>query len=120
MVEARANVESLAHALGFLPDDVTHVATAISYLARVILENAGAGQIVLAAVDQTHRRGIVTIGRSAEPAGDQYWPISQRLWDLRMLVDELTISESGRRAAVMFKKWHPSDSNGRNLARAAG
>ena len=103
--------------LGFSTSDQALVATAISELARNILEYAGYGEIIFELAQQGGRRGIVVIARDQGPGipdiekamQDGYsttkslglgLPGSRRLMD-----DFEIVSQVGEGTTVTVKKW---------------
>jgi len=67
IVTARLEGRALAERLGFSPGEATLVATAISELARNIVQYAGKGDIVLRSAHNGKRNGIVVIARDQGP-----------------------------------------------------
>jgi serine/threonine-protein kinase RsbT len=67
IVTARLQGRGLAQQLGFSPGEATLVATAISELARNIVQYAGKGDIELRTVNNGNRRGIVVVARDRGP-----------------------------------------------------
>jgi serine/threonine-protein kinase RsbT len=67
IVTARLQGRALAEKLGFSPGEATLVATAISELARNIVQYAGKGDIVLRAATNGTRRGVVVVARDRGP-----------------------------------------------------
>ncbi len=67
IVTARLQGRTLAEQLGFSPGEATLVATAISELARNIVQHAGSGDILLRSVHNGTRRGIVVVARDQGP-----------------------------------------------------
>ena len=67
VVTARLEGRSLAERLGFTAGDATLVATAISELARNIVQHAGHGDIVLRSTTDGARHGIVVVARDRGP-----------------------------------------------------
>src|SRR5689334_1296312 len=59
IVTARQKGRTLAMALGFDGADLTLIATAISEVARNIVDHAKQGEIVLEAINQGNKRGII-------------------------------------------------------------
>jgi serine/threonine-protein kinase RsbT len=117
MVPARAHGRALALELGFTRTDATLVATAISEIARNIVVHAGRGEIVLRAVSEDDRDGIVVVARDAGPgirdldAALQHGYASRGglglgLPGARRLMDEFEVtSELDRGTTVTMKKW---------------
>jgi serine/threonine-protein kinase RsbT len=119
IVTARQKGRLLAAAVGFSSVDATLIATAISELARNIIAYAKSGEIRLAAVNGSARRGIRLVARDQGPGIND---IQQALRDgfstsgslgmglpgVRRLVDEFEIvSEKNRGTTVTAQKWKP-------------
>ena len=117
IVMARQQGRAMTAQLGFSTSDQALVATAISELARNILEYAGHGEIILELAQQGGRRGIVVIARDQGPGipdiekamQDGYsttkslglgLPGSRRLMD-----DFEIVSQVGEGTTVTVKKW---------------
>ena len=67
IVTARQSGRKLAADRGFSSTDQTLIATAISEVARNIIEYAQSGEIILSALDQLGRRGIKIVARDEGP-----------------------------------------------------
>jgi serine/threonine-protein kinase RsbT len=117
ILSARHQGRELAARSGFSGSDLTVVATAISELARNILEYAGNGEIVLRVVREGSRRGIVVVATDRGPGipdvtlamQDGYstghslglgLPGAQRLMDEFEIVSEPDVGTT-----VTMKKW---------------
>jgi serine/threonine-protein kinase RsbT len=119
IVTARQRGRALAAALGFAGSDLTVIATAISELARNIIEYAATGEIVLSQDDTDGRPGIVIVARDEGPgipdlsralsAGFSTGPgLGLGLPGVRRLMDDFEItSETGRGTKVSVRKWLP-------------
>ena len=119
IVTARQRGRALAAALGFAGSDLTLIATAISELARNIIEYATAGEIVLSHEDTDGRPGIVIVARDEGPgipdvsralsAGYSTGPgLGLGLPGVRRLMDDFEItSHAGRGTTVSVRKWLP-------------
>ncbi len=117
IVTARQRGRALAAALGFSGSDLTLIATAISELARNIIEYAISGEIVLSHEDAEGRPGIVIIARDEGPgipdvsralsAGYSTGPgLGLGLPGVRRLMDDFEItSNTGRGTTVSVRKW---------------
>ena len=117
LVNARHEGRRLAESLGFSSSETTLVATAISELARNIVNYAVCGEIVLRRVDQHARRGITVIARDEGPgianvklAMQEGYSTSGGLGlglpGVRRIMDEFQIeTESGRGTTVTVSKW---------------
>jgi serine/threonine-protein kinase RsbT len=67
IVTARMQGRVLAEQLGFSTGEATLVATAISELARNIVQYAGSGDIIVRSVTNGTKRGIVVVARDRGP-----------------------------------------------------
>jgi serine/threonine-protein kinase RsbT len=117
IVTARQKGRGLAMELGFEGSDLTLIATAISEIARNIIDHAERGQIVLSAIHQGNRRGLVIVaqdqgpGIADVPQAMQYGYSSRRglgvgLPGAKWLMDEFDINTKvGKGTIVMMKKW---------------
>jgi serine/threonine-protein kinase RsbT len=116
IVVARQRGRTLAAKLGFSPADLALIATAISELARNVLQHAKQGEIVLRLVENSPR-GIVVIASDQGPGiadlelamQDGYSTgggLGLGLPGARRLMDEFDIvSELGKGTVVTVKKW---------------
>jgi|SRR5262245_10080777 serine/threonine-protein kinase RsbT len=117
IVSARQRGRELAAGLGFSRSDQTVIATAISELARNILEYATLGEIELAEARRGSRVGIMIL---AHDSGPGIMDVGQALQDgystgrglgiglpgVRRLMDEFDIaSEVGKGTRVTVRKW---------------
>jgi serine/threonine-protein kinase RsbT len=117
IVTARQQGRGLATKLGFNGSDLTVIATAISEVARNIVEFAGHGEIVLTPIHQSHKKGVMVVARDEGPGIPN---INLALQDgfsttaslglglpgSRRLMDEFTIvSAVGKGTTVTMKKW---------------
>jgi len=119
VVTARQEGRRLASALGFSVTDLTLIATAISELARNILEYAQRGEIVLRVVDGSRSRGfevvardegpgIADVGRALEDGYSSRGSLGLGLPGTRRLMDDFAIeSASGAGVTVTVRKWAP-------------
>jgi len=117
VVTARLQGRALAEQLGFTAGDATLVATAISELARNIVQHAGDGEIVFRSTSDGTRRGIVVVARDRGPgiadpnlAGHSGDSISGRLGKglpgVRRLMDDFRIESSPQTGTtVTVTKW---------------
>ena len=126
ILAARQQGRELAADGGFTGSDLTLIATAISELARNIVEYAGKGEIVLALLTNGTRRGIAVV---ASDRGPGIPDVAQAMQDgystskslglglpgARRLMDEFEIeSEMGTGTTVTMRKWtHNSSSTAR-------
>ena len=117
ILTARLRGRELAADVGFSGSDLTIVATAISEIARNIVEYAGRGEIVFTLVRDGRSRGIVVVARDEGPGipdvalamQDGYSTgksLGLGLPGARRLMDEFDVqSEPGRGTTVTMKKW---------------
>ena len=119
IVEARQLARALAEQLGFSAGDATVVATAVSELARNVVDYAPPGEVLVRIVEDGNRRGLVLIVRDDGP-GIRDLSLAMRdgystggrlglgLPGVRRLMDEFEIiSEPGKGTCVTVKKWSP-------------
>lgn len=117
IVIARQQGRALATKLGFSGSDLTIIATAISEVARNILEYAGNGEIKVSLVQQGSKVGIAVVAKDEGPG---IRDIAQAMQDgfstgrglglglpgTRRLMDEFDIvSKVGKGTTVTLKKW---------------
>ena len=119
IVAARQQGRTLASRLGFAGTDQTVIATAISEVARNIVEYAGRGEIRLSFVQQGNGVGICVVAEDKGPGipdvekALQNGYSTQRglglgLPGARRLMDEFElVSEVGRGTTVTMRKWVP-------------
>ncbi len=117
IVIARQQGRALAERIGFTGSNLAVVATAISEVARNIVEYAKRGEIVLKAVNQGGRQGLSVVARDQGPGipdialamQDGYSTakgLGLGLPGARRLMDEFEIvSKVGRGTTVTMKKW---------------
>ena len=117
IVEARQLARALAEQIGFSPGDATVVATAVSELARNIVDYAAPGEVAVGPVENGSRRGLVLVASDDGPGiGDvalamrDGFSTAGRLGlglpGVRRLMDEFEIvSEPGKGTRVTVKKW---------------
>src|SRR5512133_1339598 len=67
LVAARAEARALAIRLGFSRTDATLIATAISEITRNIVVHVGKGELVMRAVYEDHRYGLVVVASDEGP-----------------------------------------------------
>lgn len=103
--------------LGFNGSDLTLVATAISEVARNIVDHAKRGEIILATVNHGSRQGITIIARDEGPGipdvdrAMEYGYSTRKglgvgLPGAKWLMDEFEIdSKVGQGTTVTMKKW---------------
>lgn len=117
IVIARQQGRALAERIGFTGSSLAVVATAISEVARNIIEYAKRGEIVLKGVNQGGRQGLTVMARDQGPGipdialamQDGYSTakgLGLGLPGARRLMDEFEIiSKVGRGTTVTMKKW---------------
>jgi len=117
IVTARQQGRALAQETGFNGSDLTVISTAISEVARNIVEHATSGEIVLRVVNDVPHPGLVVVARDNGPGipdislamQDAYSTgkgLGLGLPGSRRLMDEFEIvSEVGRGTTVTMKKW---------------
>ena len=121
IIMARAHGRALAERLGFSRNDLTLIATAISEVARNIVEYAKHGEIVVEPLQKGDRCGIVVIARDDGPGipnvalamQDGYSTgksLGLGLPGAKRLMDEFEIaSEVGKGTTVTMRKWAPQN-----------
>lgn len=117
IVTARQKGRALAMSMGFDGSDLTMIATAISEVARNIVDHAQEGKISLGRVQQGHRQGLVIVARDRGPgipdvAKAMRYGYSTRnglgvgLPGAKWLMDEFDIdSKVGKGTTVTMTKW---------------
>jgi serine/threonine-protein kinase RsbT len=117
IVLARQQARALAKQLGFSASDLTLIATALSELARNIVEHAQSGEIVLSQVKQDHRLGLMIVACDGGPGiadlklamQDGYSTgkgLGLGLPGTKRLMDDFEISsEPGEGTRVKATKW---------------
>jgi serine/threonine-protein kinase RsbT len=117
IVTARSQGRVLAEQAGFTGSDLTVIATAISEIARNIVEYAKTGEVTLRQIHNGSRRGIIVTARDRGPGisdielamQDGYSTskgIGLGLPGARRLMDEFEIeSKVGKGTTVVMKKW---------------
>ena len=117
IVAARRKARELATQVGFSGSDLTIIATAISEVARNIVVYADRGEIVLSAMQQGNRRGVLVVARDQGPGISD---IARAMRDgfstgnslglglpgAKRLMDEFEIaSEVGKGTTITMRKW---------------
>ena len=117
IVTARQKGRALAIKLGFNGSDLTLIATAISEVARNIVDHAKCGEMILTPIQQGSRRGISLVARDQGPGirdvtqAMQYGYSTRKglgvgLPGAKWLMDEFDIdSKVGKGTTVTMKKW---------------
>jgi len=118
IVAARQQGRQLALKLGFSPGSATLLATAISELARNILQYAGEGEIVMQLLDRGRDQGLMVLARDRGPgiadlsmAMEDGYSTAGRLGlglpGVRRLMDEFQIESGvGTGTHVRVVKWN--------------
>jgi serine/threonine-protein kinase RsbT len=121
LIPARAEGRALAQRQGFTRTDATLIATAISEIARNIVVHVGEGEIVLRAVDDGRRCGVLVIARDEGPGiRDVEAAVQQGYADsaslglglpgARRLMDEFNLDSSPQSGTtVTMVKWRVRD-----------
>jgi serine/threonine-protein kinase RsbT len=117
IVAARQKGREMALQAGFSGSDLTLIATAISEIARNIVNYARRGEMLMSQVQQGAKRGLLVVARDEGPG---IADIEQAMRDgfstgkslglglpgARRLMDEFEIhSEIGKGTVVTMKKW---------------
>jgi serine/threonine-protein kinase RsbT len=117
IVTARQKGRELAAAGGFSSTDQTLIATAISEVARNIVAYARCGEILLSAVEQPGKHGVLVVARDDGPGipdlelamRDGYSTgnsLGMGLPGARRLMDEFDLSSTvGSGTTITMKKW---------------
>lgn len=117
VVTARQSGRALAQQLGFSAADVAVVATAISEIARNIVDYAKRGRVEIKEIEQNHIKGILVIASDEGPGiadvnkamQDGYSTgkgLGLGLPGAKRLMDEFEIvSRVGKGTKVTMKKW---------------
>jgi anti-sigma regulatory factor (Ser/Thr protein kinase) len=118
IVEARMAARALAAGIGFAGVDLVMITTAVSEVARNIVEYAKPGEVILAPVDGS-RRGLQVVARDQGPG---IADVAQAMTDgfstsrglglglpgARRLMDEFSVdSKPGRGTTITMRKWLP-------------
>ncbi|WP_020563316.1 anti-sigma regulatory factor [Methylosarcina fibrata] len=117
IVTVRQRARQLAKELGFSTSELTMIATAISELARNIVEYARQGEMTLSRINQGSHRGLIIIARDRGPGiadveralQDGYSSgkgLGLGLPGTKRLMDEFEIvSKQGQGTTVRVAKW---------------
>ncbi len=117
IVTARQEGKQLASQLDLTPSDLVVIASAISEIARNIVEYANRGEVVIRLVEKAGRRGILIIAQDVGPGiadvnaalQDGYstsGSLGLGLPGARRLMDEFEIqTEVGKGTRVTMRKW---------------
>jgi serine/threonine-protein kinase RsbT len=121
LIRARAQGRALAGRQGFSRTDATLIATAISEIARNIVVHAGRGEIVLRAVDEGSRCGLVVVARDEGPGIRDVEALARLgftaghglglgIPGARRLMDDFeVVSTPGEGTTVTMAKWRVPD-----------
>jgi serine/threonine-protein kinase RsbT len=117
VVTARQVGREMAKQSGFYGSDLTLIATAISEIARNIVNYARSGELVFSLLDQGARRGLMVVARDEGP-GIPDIELAMRdgfstgkslglgLPGAKRLMDEFEIqSEIGKGTTITMRKW---------------
>ena len=116
IVTARRRGHELASLVGFSTSDATIIATAISEVARNIVEHATAGEVAIRLADDGRRTGVQVVARDQGPgisnpasvirAGATGDESGLGLFGARSLMDEFDLaSQVGLGTTVTMTKW---------------
>jgi len=118
IVLARQQGRALASQIGFSSSNLTIIATAISEVARNIVEYAKEGEVILTLINDTNKKGVQIVAADQGPGipdvstvmRDGYTTgkgLGIGLPGARRLMDEFEIaSEVGKGTTVTMKKWY--------------
>lgn len=119
IVNAREEGRTLAERIGFSPVERTVIATAISEIARNIVEHAKKGSMVIALCQHGSRQGIQITARDQGPGipdvaramQDEYSTgkgLGLGLPGSKRLMDDFEVqSTPGKGTVVIMRKWKP-------------
>jgi len=119
IVEARMAARALAAEAGFDGVDLVMIATAVSEVARNIIEYAKPGELAISIISNGHKRGleviardqgpgIADVGRAMEDGYSTARGLGLGLPGSRRLMDEFHVeSKVGRGTTITMKKWLP-------------
>ena len=117
VVVARQRAREVATEAGFAAGDATLVATAVSEIARNIVQFAKRGEIAITPVERADRRGVTVVARDAGPGiadleealrdgYSSYGGMGLGLPGCRRLMDEFEVtSEVDRGTTLVMTKW---------------
>lgn len=120
IVRAREQGRALAERIGFSPVERTVIATAISEIARNIVEHAQKGSVVLGLCQHGSKQGIQITARDEGPGipdvsramQDEYSTgkgLGLGLPGSKRLMDDFEVQSTiGRGTVVTMRKWKPS------------
>lgn len=119
IMTARQQGRAVASQGGFCPSDLTIIATAISEIARNIVEFANEGEVTITLLNGPNRKGIEIVAADQGPGIDDVSLVMRDgystgdglgigLPGAKRLMDEFEItSEPGKGTTVKMKKWVP-------------
>ncbi len=116
VVAARLRGRSLAQGLGFRVAEQAMITSAISELARNVLEHAGRGELLLGVCTDGSRRGLLIVARDRGPGIAspqtvlQAGPTCSKLGlpGVRVLMDHVeVVSARGVGTTITARKWRP-------------
>lgn len=117
LVAARQAGRRLAQELGFSSTDQTLIATAISEVARNIVQHAKKGEVIVSRIDEHGRQGVLVVAQDAGPGipdvdlalREGYTTgsgLGLGLPGARRLMEDFELrSEVGKGTTVVMKKW---------------
>lgn len=117
VVGARQKAREVAAELGFTGTDLTLISTAVSEIARNIVQFAKRGEVLLSAIEENGRRGLLVVAHDAGPGiadvaaaqrdgFSSYGGMGLGLPGCRRLMDDFDItSEVDRGTTVVMTKW---------------
>ena len=126
IVTARQHGRRVAEQLGFSSSDQVLIATAISEVARNIVQYARPGEVSFRVISQGRRRGLLIVAHDDGPgipdlalAREDGYSTSRSLGmglpGVRRLMDEFDIvSELGKGTTVTMTKWAPLERRARD------
>lgn len=119
IVQARQKVRELAIDIGFSGSDLALIATAVSEIARNIVEYAVKGEIIISEIQKVEKRGILIKAKDEGPGIPDIQKAMQDgystgkglglgLPGAKRLMDEFDISSIvGKGTIITLKKWLP-------------
>lgn len=119
IIAARQKGRELAEQVGFSNSDLAVIATAISEVARNILEHASTGEVAIAPLKHGHRQGLKIVATDNGPGIADVRTVMQDgystgnglgigLPGTKRLMDRFEISsQPGKGTTVIMKKWVP-------------
>lgn len=117
VVVARQRAREVASETGFPPSEATLLATAVSEIARNIVQFAKRGEVAISSVERARARGVTVVARDAGPGiadveealrdgYSTYGGMGLGLPGCRRLMDEFEVtSEVDRGTTVVMTKW---------------